>query len=459
MQSESKQNIYLSGSLTTLFAKTASPIIIVMAITGLFTVVDAYFLGKYVGADALTAVTLMFPIYMLLVALSTLVSNGFSSIYARLLGSGKSTEANLVFAQAIQLSLLVCLCLIIFIVLVGKSLIFQISNESTLLANMGYTYISLLIFYSPLMFLLSVNIDALRCEGKLSAMAAITFLSALLNILFDYLLIAEFDQGVAGSAYGTILAQLCSMAAIITYRHKTKSALNFSSIIRFAGTHRWARLLSLGAPTSLSYLGIALSASLILYSLQIWAGDRYEVIAGAYGILTRLMTFTFLPLLGISIAFQTIAGNNYGAKEWMRSNKSIQIALIIALIYCIIIELIYLTTRNDLGFLFVDNPAIAAELARIIPYTVLLMIIFGPQMMISGYFQAIGDAPRAALLGLSKTYLFALPLTFTLPYIYGEVGIWYAGFIAEFCVALLTIAVLFQRSRKNKVAGLFEPTS
>ena len=70
-------NVYLTGSLPVLFIKTAAPIIIVMGVNGLFTLVDAYFLGEFVGADALTAVTLMFPLYMLLVALSTLVSSGF----------------------------------------------------------------------------------------------------------------------------------------------------------------------------------------------------------------------------------------------------------------------------------------------------------------------------------------------------------------------------------------------
>ena len=74
-----KTNVYLSGSLPRLFARTAAPIIVVMGVNGLFTVVDAYFLGAYVGAEALTAVTLMFPLYMLLVALSTLVSNGFAA--------------------------------------------------------------------------------------------------------------------------------------------------------------------------------------------------------------------------------------------------------------------------------------------------------------------------------------------------------------------------------------------
>jgi len=80
-------NMFLSGSLPILFIKTAAPIILIMMVNGIHTLIDAYFLGEYVGADALTAVTLMFPAFMLMVALSTLVSNGYSSVLARLLGA------------------------------------------------------------------------------------------------------------------------------------------------------------------------------------------------------------------------------------------------------------------------------------------------------------------------------------------------------------------------------------
>ena len=76
--SESPKNTFLEGPLVVTYAKTALPIIFVMAMSGLLAVADALFLGHYVGPDALAAVTLMFPVYMLIVALATLVSNGMS---------------------------------------------------------------------------------------------------------------------------------------------------------------------------------------------------------------------------------------------------------------------------------------------------------------------------------------------------------------------------------------------
>jgi putative MATE family efflux protein len=441
------ENIYLKGSLPVLFAKTASPIILIMLLNGLFTLVDAWFIGTWVGAEALTGVTLMFPVFMLVVALSGLVSNGFSSIYARLLGAGKMSEAGALYGQALFLALVVCAVLIILFLLGGEELVAQITKGSVALATAGYSYISIMIFCSPLVFMLSTNIDALRCEGLLRVMATISITSAFLNIGFDYLFVVEMGWGVAGSAWGTILAQACSLTAIVTYRLVGKPSPVFRvANIRFGWQH-WGQLLALGAPSSLGYIGVSLSAGLTLYCLQLWSGDSYEATAGAFGIITRLMTFTFLPLLGLSMAFQTIAGNNFGAELMQRSDHSLRTALIVAVIYCVGVQTIFLASKSVIGLIFVDDMAIVNEIDRILPLATFLLFLFGPLMMIATWFQAIGDAGRAALLGLSRTYLFALPLTFAMPYLFGEPGIWYGGIVAEVLVLLLTIIVLRRQAR------------
>ena len=110
--SQTPTNTFTDGPLGAIYLKTALPIIFVMSMNGLLAVADALFLGYYVGPEALAAVTLMFPIYMLVVALSTLVSSGMSSILARHLGGNRLDEARAVFAGAHGLALTVGLALI-----------------------------------------------------------------------------------------------------------------------------------------------------------------------------------------------------------------------------------------------------------------------------------------------------------------------------------------------------------
>lgn len=451
-----KENVYLSGGLPKLFLTTAAPVILVMLVNGVFTLVDAYFLGAFVGADALTAVTLMFPIFMMLVAFSTWVSSGFSSLFARLLGAKNLDEAGEAYTGAIILALIVSLLLMGIFLAIGQTVIYWIANGSAQLGAMGYTYMSILIFGSPLMFLLSINFDALRCEGRMPALATITLASTFLNMAFNYLFIVMLEFGVAGSAIGTLCAQLSALVAIIIYRRL--HGANFMLVWRgFRSARRhWGQFLALGATASLANLGISFIATITLYSLQKWAVN-YEVTAGAYGIITRLNTFAFLPLLGISIGMQTIVGNNYGAKLFPRSNGALKIGLGIALVYNGIFQIIYFVFRNKIGFVFVDDAAIAAEIGHILPITTTFMFMFGVNFLFSSYFQAIGDAPRAAILGMSRTIFFAIPLVLLLPYKFGEIGVWIAQPVSEVLLTLLVITVLWLRRRKTGYKfGLFE---
>ncbi|MBZ0216361.1 MAG: MATE family efflux transporter [Fimbriimonadaceae bacterium] len=457
---DSPSNTFLEGPLTFTYAKTALPIIFVMGMSGLLAVADALFLGHYVGPEALAAVTLMFPIYMLIVALATLVSSGMSSLLARHLGGNRLTDARAVFAGAHGLALLVGVALIVLFLLFGRKVATLAAGGSDELAEMGLVYLRITVLFSPLLFVLSVNSDTLRNEGRVGFMAAMSLLISLANIGFNYVLIALLNMGVAGSAYGTAMAQTLSLAVIVAFRSRGSTELRPSALLHHSLTHSWGRILALGAPQSLNFIGFALGSAAIVAALQIVKSPTYESTISAYGIITRVMTFGFLPLLGLSHAMQTITGNNYGAAQWHRSNGSLTFAVVVALIYCVTVQLLMSVFAVQIGQAFVDDPVVVAEVARILPVIVVLFFLSGPLMMIATHFQAIGDAGRAALLGLSKPYLFAIPMTFVLASAMGEIGIWSAGPAAEVMLLLLTIGVLTRTSQRRSFRwGVFHTIS
>ncbi len=437
-------NMFLSGSLARLYVRTATPIIFIMAMSGLLTVIDAFFLGIYVGADALTAVTLMFPVFMLMVALSTLVGNGMASVLARLLGAGDHRKAREVFVSAHGLSVIVCLILISLFLFTGNRMIETLADGSDSIAAMGYTYIAILIFCSPLGFILSVNSDALRCEGQMTFMAAVSLATSLANIAFNYVLIVVLDMGVAGSAIGTVLAQMLGIAAIAGFRIRGETPLGLRSLPLGLWVNRWPEFLALGAPQSLNFLGFSLGSGAIIMALQYFGGDNRAATVAAYGIITRVMTFIYLPMLGLNMSMQTITGNNFGARLWHRSDASLRLAVLLGLAYCAVVQFAFYLARNYIGFAFVDDTQTASEVARILPIATAVLFVAGPMMVLSGYFQAIGDARRAAILSLPRTYLFAIPMTFLLPVFCGETGIWLAGPAAEVVMLMLTAIVLYQ---------------
>jgi len=454
--SKPPENAFTHGPMPAIFARTALPIIFVMGMNGLLTVADAVFLGIYIGPEALGAVTLMFPMYMLVVALATLVASGMSSLLARHLGGQRLDAAKAVFTGAHGLALAISVVLNVLFVLVGHQLVLLTAGGSAELAALGEIYLRITVLFSPLVFVLSVNSDALRNEGRVGLMAAMSLLVALANIGFNYVLIAVLDLGVAGSAYGTAMAQILALAIIVVFRLRGQTVLRPQVLLAHSWVSGWGRILALGAPQSLGFVGLALNAAAIVAALQLHGEGDYAVTISAYGITTRVMTCVYLPLLGLGHAMQTIAGNNYGARDFGRTDASLKLTLGIALIYSLTSQIILVLFAAPIAGMFVSAPAVINSVVRITPMMTALFFLAGPLMMLASYFQAIGQASRAAILGLSKPYLFALPLTFALPLAFGETGVWLAGPMAEILLALVAMVVLAQTARSLGLRrGLF----
>ena len=459
-QDTARPNAFTHGPPGPTLLKTALPIILVMSMNGFLTVADAIFLGLYVGPDALSAVTLMFPAYMLLAALATLISNGMASLLARALGGTRTDDARAAFAGAHGLALCFSAAIITFFVLFGHSITDAAAGGSPRIAEMSHTYLTITIWSAPLLFVLSVNADALRSEGRIGLMAATSVLVSLVNIAFNFVLVAVFDLGVAGSAYGTVLAQTCAMTCVVVFRTFGQTLLRPGTSLAYPLTSNWSSILALGAPQSLSFIGIALGSSVTFVVLQIHGGPDYATTVAAFGVITRIMTFFFLPLLGLSQALQAMIGNNYGAGLWGRSDVTLRLGLISALVYCLGAQVTLSLLAHPIGMIFVEETRVADEMARILPVMVAMFFTGGPLLVIATYFQAIGDAKRAALLSLVRPYFFFLPIVWLLPALVGERGIWLAGPVSDAMQVLLTILILTLSARRSALRwGLFRAAS
>ncbi|MES0809555.1 MATE family efflux transporter [Roseibium sp. SCPC15] len=459
-QDTARPNAFTHGPPGLTLLKTALPIILVMSMNGFLTVADAIFLGIYVGPDALSAVTLMFPAYMLLAAMATLIGNGMASLLARALGGNRVEDARAAFTGAHGLALCLSAALITLFMLFGHSVTTAAASGSLLIAGMSHTYLAITIFSSPLLFVLSVNADALRSEGRIGLMAATSVLVSLANIAFNFVLVAVFDFGVAGSAYGTVLAQTCAMSSVLVFRSFGQTVLRPKALLAHPFTAKWPSILALGAPQSLSFIGIALGSTATFAVLQIYGASNYANTVAAFGVITRIMTFFFLPLLGLSQALQAMIGNNFGAQLWDRSNVTLKLGMLAALIYCLGAQLVLSFLAHPIGLIFVEDIKVADEMARILPIMVAMYFAAGPLLVIASYFQAIGDAKRAALLSLVRPYLFFLPIVWLLPALIGEQGIWLAGPVSETLQVALVVLILTMSARRSSLRwGLFRTAS
>lgn len=448
-------NRFLTVPTGRLFFAQALPMTIVMAMSGLLSIVDAAFLGYFVGPEALAAISIVFPAIMATIALSTLVSGGMSSLLARALGAGDRDRAASVFAQGHGLALFIALMLILAFFVGGHDVISHLAGGDQHISAMAWTFLAIMICATPVQFLLGLHGDAWRNEGGAALIALLSVGVTLANIALNYVLIVWAGLGIAGSALGTALAQTLGLALLAALRARGSGVIPIASLRSTAWVGGWRPILALGAPVSLSFIGIALVSATVIATLRLTAGTAYADIVAAYGIVTRIFSFTFLPLMALALAMQSIVGHNVGAGLFRRSDRVLRLAVGAAFVYCALVEAALLLGSNIIGAVFVGDPAVIAGVATIVQPMASLYVFTGPVLILALYFQAVGRPGRTALLTLVKPFLLGPPLVIALGFTGGVPALWLAYPIADGIVAAMAIGVIGLGMRRWSRQGGF----
>ncbi|WP_255266438.1 MATE family efflux transporter [Thioclava sp. ES.031] len=414
---------------------------VVMSTGGLLNVIDGIFVGRFIGAQALAAVSLAFPVVMLLTALTALSGGGMSSLLARHLGAGQRREAGAVFARAHGLALALSAVLIILALTAGPALISTLAAGNDAVAGPAQSYLLILILGAPVQFALGLHADALRNEGRAGLIAALSVLVNLLNIGANYVAIVLLGLGVAGSALGTVSAQILGLALVLVVRARDRELLPLGALWRSSWLSGWGRILALGLPLCLNFIGMALVSSTVLLVIGTTAAGHASYIA-AYGVVTRLLGLAYLPQMAIALSTQSITGNNAGAGRMDRASAALRMAISVAFLWCAGVALTCLVAGDALGAMFSKDPEVVTAVATILRPMVALYVITGPILVLAMHFQAMGHPLRTAALTLVKPWLLVPALLVLMNALAGIEGLWFAFPIADAVLLLLALTLI-----------------
>lgn len=448
-----QDNPFLSAPIGRLFLSNALPMAVVMSMSGILNLVDGVFVGRFIGAEALAAVSLAFPVVMLMSALATLAGGGMSSLLARSLGAGDRVAAARVFAGAHGLVVLISTLLMVLWAAFGRALLIEVAAGNVQLAEMTWNYLSILIWAAPVQLLLGLHADALRVEGRAGTMAALSVLVNLLNIGANWLGIVVLGLGIAGSALGTVAAQVLGLALALGLRARGKELSPLGVLLEESWVANWLRIITLGLPLCLSFLGIALVASMTMLALRYHAADYSRLIA-AYGGVTRLLSLAFLPQLAIALALQGVAGQNAGAGRDDRALAALRLAMTAAFMWCSVVALTGLFAGEVVGGWFSSDPQVALAIAVILRPMLALYVCAGPILALAMYLQALGQPGRTAALTLVKPWVLMPTLILGLSAVHGVNGIWLAYPMADGVVLLIAVIIGRDILLPGKTPGL-----
>jgi putative MATE family efflux protein len=421
-----------------LIASYSIPAIIGMVVMASYNIVDRIFVGRGVGTDAITAIAITFPVNIVIIGFGQLIGMGSMALISITLGQKKKEEAERILGNAFSLVILISLSISTLIYFTMSPLL-SILGGVGVVHNLALQYLSVVILGIPFQFVTFSLNGIIRAEGS-PKMALVTILiSGILNTIFNPIFIFLFHMGIRGSALATVIAQFIGAIWVISYFSGKRSYLNLKQL-SFDPKIVW-RIFSIGVSPLIMQVAGSFITFIFNKTLFTYGGN---LAIAVMGIGSSFIMLIMMPLYGLNQGLQPIIGYNYGARQIGRVLETLRKGIIIATSVCVVGFLAAMFFSTAIISLFnSDDEELIRLGARALKIVLLMLPIYGFQVVSWAYFQAVGKPKQSIILTTTKQILFVIPLILILPHFFGLDGVWMAAPIADFLAACLAGVLLF----------------
>ncbi|SDZ41455.1 putative efflux protein, MATE family [Evansella caseinilytica] len=426
-----------------LLLNLSMPAFIGMFVHSLYNVMDAVFIARGVGTIGVAALSIAFPIQMIIGGVAATFGIGGASIISRRLGAKRVEEANQVFGHIIWLLLFFSALLMISALLFLEPMLKAFGATETILP-FAADYLGIILMGSMfLSFAMGTN-NVVRSEGNAKIAMYTMIVSAGMNMLLNPLFIFGLNMGIKGAALATIISQSLAALWLLKYFLSGKSSLSLNWIwLPQFGTVK--KIIQIGLPTFINMSASSLMFITVNWVLVVYSG---EIQIAIFGILNRLITFSSMPILGIVQGMQPIIGFNYGAGAMARVKRTFQLCVFVATAVAVTTWAIFMAFPSFFLGIFSTDPAVVTNGVNALRLSFLAVPVIGLSIVVGGMYQALGKAKKAFILSMSRPILFLIPLVLILPQFLDVTGVWLAFALAD-GLSFLLAGILFFRERQT----------
>ena len=414
-----------------LLFQMAVPASVGIMVMSIYMIVDTIFIGQFVGAMGIAAITVVLPINFLIASVGMSIGIGGSSVISRALGAGDRQHAFQTFGNQITLTILVS-TLVIFGGSFFQEEILKLFGGNGPILQPAKDYFGILLYGIPFLAWAMMSNNVVRAEGRPKIAMNIMLIPAIVNLVLDPIFIVWLDMGIQGAAWATVISYIFSatFAAWFFFFGGSELKIKLSDLVlklEIVKEIFAIGIVSLARQGTISLLSIVLNNSLYAY------GGAFSV--SIYGIINRMMMFANFPVSGITHGFLPIAGFNYGAGKMGRVKEVIRVSLKVGTGLAVVIFIALMVFAPQIASVFTNDSELIAKTAPALRICFMATPLIVFQLISSAYFQAIGKAVPALLLTLTKQGFFLIPLVLLMPFWFGLEGIWYSFPIADVLAA------------------------
>ncbi|MDD6246143.1 MAG: MATE family efflux transporter [Firmicutes bacterium] len=427
------------------------PMMASMLVQALYNIVDSIFVAR-VSEAALTAVSISFPIQNLMIAFGVGIGVGVNALLSKSLGEGDQPRAQRIALQGIFIEV-ICCAIFILVGIFAMDLFFRGQTADAEIIALGKDYLSICCIFSVGLFAQLIFERLLQATGRTVLSMISQCAGALINIIFDPILIFGVSwlgipaMGVTGAAIATVFGQIVGGIVAIVLNVRRNRELD----LRFRGFRPDGKLcgsiLFIGIPSAImGSIGsfMTYGVNKILFAFE----EVGKTAAAVFGVYFKLQSFVFMPVFGLNNGMVPIVSYNYGAKRPDRITQTIRLSAIyavaimaagVAVVQLIPDKLLLLFDASE-QMLTIGVPAL-----RIISTC---FVFAGFSIVCSSVFQALGNSIFSMIMSITRQLAVLLPAAYILAHAFGLHAVWYAFPIAEFASLALSIIMLSHTYKK-----------
>lgn len=459
MEENKEANKMGTMKVNKLMLTRGAPMILSMVLQAVYNIVDSAFVSNMHenGEAALNALTLAFPVQMMMVAIAIGTGVGMNALLSKNLGSGNLKKASMIAGNTIFLGAIIYLIFLVFGIF-GADFYVSTQTSNELIKNMAIQYLKICCILSVGIVFFSIFEKMLQATGRSIYSTTAQILGAVVNMILDPILIYGLlglpEMGVAGAAYATVIGQVVSFVSAIIFHMKFNTEI--SCIIKnLKPSGRIIKeIYMIGLPAIIAQVLM----SFMTYGLNIILVRISETAVTAYGLYYKIQQFILFAAFGLRDAITPIVSFNHGMRSKERVRDGIKYGLIYTLIIMVVGTVVLEIFANPFAKIFGLSGVTQQLCVSAIRVISISFVFAGANIAFQGIFQALEGGMESLFISICRQFLFVLPVAWgfsliamkDISYIW---LVWMTFPIAE-AVSCVIACVFMRRIDRRKIQSL-----
>ncbi len=426
------------GKMSKTLFRLCLPAVAAMAVNGIYNVVDAFFIGLTGDMGAIGAISVIFPLFVVITALGIFLGIGASSYISRCLGAKAILKANDAASTAVIFSLILGAVSTVTGFLLMRPMLYLFGAREVIMPYAS-AYTSW-ILYGNIFAVLNVTLAGIiRAEGNTIYPTVAMLSGTVLNIALDPVFIFAAGLGIKGAAIATLISYITTSIISIYYYLSNKAVIKIRLRLASISKENSVEIIKVGFPAMTKQVLLAV----VFCMINMLSAGYGENAVTAAGICAKVNSFMAMTMMGITQGFMPVAGFNFGAKNYARVLDAFKKILFVLLLFAVICSLLYLLLSDELIRIFCRDEAVIRIGEQFMIAFAVGTIPLAVSFLMDALFFACGLARAAMLLSISRQGLIFIPLVLIADRLYQLQGVIWSSAAADTLSSILIALPLF----------------